>query len=51
MRAGEVLLRVAAGVINVLKEDLAERNAAYERQKRSEELRRGSIDVEFKVKG
>jgi len=42
----EILLRV----IDALGEELLQRDADYEQQKRSEELRKGSIDVEFKVK-
>ncbi len=49
METGELLLRVAAGVINVIKEDLTKRNADYAQQKRSENLRKGSIDVEYKI--
>ncbi len=50
MKTSEFLLIVAQGVIKTLKENIAERNVIYEEQKRSENLRKGSIDVEFKVK-
>ena len=46
MGYGGFLLRV----IDVLGEELLQRDADHEQQKRSEELRKGSIDVEFKVK-
>ncbi len=53
MKTGDFLLIVAQGVIKTLKKELAERNAVYEkekqREKRSEELKRNSIDVEYKV--
>jgi hypothetical protein len=50
MKTGDILLMIAKGVVNTLKEELAERNAIHERQKRSKNLRKGSIDVEFRVK-
>lgn len=49
MKTGEFLLILAQGVIKTLKGDLAKRNATYEQQKRSEKLKRNSIDVEFRV--
>lgn len=53
MKTSEFLLfvskEVIQGVIGALDEELAERNADYEKLKRSEELRKGSIDVEFTV--
>lgn len=47
----KLILIIANEFINRAKNELATRNADYEQQKRSEELRKGSIDVEFKVKG
>ena len=46
MNKYEFFLRVLDG----LGEGILQRDADYEQQKRSEELRKGSIDVEFKVK-
>lgn len=53
MKIGEFLLIAAKGVIEgfieTATDELAERNAAYEQQKRSENHRKGSIDAEFRV--
>lgn len=49
MKLDKILLSIAQMGIDEIREEMERREARIMQQKRSEKLRKGSIDVEFRV--